>query len=207
MLVPLEVIMPDDREYSPGVLLSLNAAFQLAWKCALIALGGLVLLGLASPKKDAPPPDLEGQGTGRAILREDGAIVRVSLDVPRDELSSCLVVEDRQGREVAVVHLFANGAFNLETGPEAPVKAGVHAKLDGALGIGVRAKGQRAALVLGVTPDGRSEFEVQDGAPNKVLEHVDITTEGKTQRRPVGPEPAEVRRVAMVDKPAPPGGP
>jgi hypothetical protein len=187
MPVPPEVIMPDDLEHGPSLLWSVNAAFHLAWKGALIALGGLVLLGLASPRKDAPRPDPEGQGTGSASLREDGAIVRVPLDVPRGELSSCLVVQDREGREVAVVHLFANGGFNLETGQEAPVKAVVHAKRDGALGIGVRSKGQEAALVLGVTPDGTSEFEVQDGSPSRVLEHLDITAEGKTLRRPVGP--------------------
>jgi hypothetical protein len=165
------------------------AAFQVAWRCAVIALAGLVLLGLESSRRAALRPDPHERGTDRASLGEDGPIVRVSLGVPPGEVSSCLVVQDREGREVAVVHLFADGAFNLESGPEAPVKAVVHAKRDGALGIGVgvRAMGQGAVLVLGVTPDGTSEFEVQDGGPDRVLEHLDVTAEGKIQRRPVGP--------------------
>jgi hypothetical protein len=185
--------MPDDCEHGLRPPSTANAAFHVAWKGAVITFAGLVLLGLESSRKAALRPDPHERGTDRASLGEDGPIVRVSLGVPRGEVSSCLVVQDREGREVAVVHLFADGAFNLESGPEAPVKAVVHAKRDGALRIGASPRGQGAVLVLGVTPDGTSEFEVQDRGPDTVLEHLDITVEGKTMRRPVAPGPAEGR--------------
>jgi hypothetical protein len=98
------------------------------------------------------------------------------------------VVEDCEGREVAVVHLYGDGTFVLGTGPEAPVSAVVHATNDGGLGVGVNRKGQDAQLMIRSRPDGASDFEVQDRRYfGRVLEHVDITAEGKPLRRPVGP--------------------
>jgi hypothetical protein len=149
---------------------------------------GLVLLGLTSPRKEASRPDEEGRGTAKAILREDGDVVRVCLGIARGDVSSALVVEDREGREVAVVHLYGERKFELGTGREAPVSAVVHTTSDGGLSVGVSRKGQDAQLLLLARPDGTNGFEVRDGRfSGVVLGRVEITAEGVVLRPPAGP--------------------
>jgi hypothetical protein len=183
-----EVIVLDNREQGPRQRLTVAAAFYVAWNCAVIAFVGLVLLGLVSPRRDAPLSVEEERGSGKAALREDGDVVRVSLDIARGDASSALVVEDREGREVVVVHLHRAGKFVLETGREAPVNAVVHATSDGGLYVGVCRKEQDAQLGLLARPDGTNGFEVRDRRFNDVvLGRWEITGEGKALRPPSAP--------------------
>jgi hypothetical protein len=119
--------------------------FRLAWWVGLSVVGLAIVVGtLAGPRDSSagaaptsPEPTLSRDRDGR---------IRVRVGFAGDDNISTIILQEKNGREFMVVHLWKNGDFNFNLGDD------LSARLVG----DVRRKTGRFAVVVG---DGKTQSE------------------------------------------------
>jgi hypothetical protein len=142
-------------------------------------LGAVVTLILTSREAVHPVELPDRARAGRAVVRDEGGIVHVTLDVAKSDASTNLMVHDSGGRELGSFLLLQDGTMIFEPTRSDPVRFHFHRYKS--MAVRLSTMGSHARFQLDAQPDGSAEMLVTDavGKPIhgvRVSEQGDVTT-------------------------------
>jgi hypothetical protein len=142
-------------------------------------LGAVVTFILTAREGVHPDERPDRARAGRAVVRDEGGIVHVNLDVAKSDASTNLMVHDSSGRELGSFLLLQNGTMMFEPTGSDPVR--FHFRRYKSMAVRLSTMGRHARFQFDAQPDGSAEMLVTDavGKPIhgvRVSEHGDVTT-------------------------------
>jgi hypothetical protein len=146
----------------------------------MAVLGVLVTLILTSREPAHPDEHPDRARAGRAVVRDEGGIVHLNLDVAESDASTKLVVHDTGGRDMGAFLLHHDGTMTFEPTGSDPVRFYFHRT--NSMAVRLSASVRHARFKLNAQPDGSAEMLVTDavGEPLcgvRVSEHGDVITD------------------------------
>lgn len=160
-----------------GSIRSIVAAFVVPAVLVLVGVfATLALIPGPDPWSDRPP---RLAGAGRVHVRDQGADIRMCVDVPPGENATALVLTSLGGRELARLICYRDGALVLESTQPGPTGFTFHRGPSGSIDLGVR-NNPWVGLHLLAPADGSSEFLVQAPGVALPLRAVRVSPTGET---------------------------
>jgi hypothetical protein len=135
-----------------------RAAYELAWKFALIMISVALLASMSQGNRGAPVESAAGVSIGATASAEDATDVTMKR-AGEFGRSSCLL-RDEDGSELLRVRYDRLGCLHLSWGECFPGCPSVAAVKDGGLSLNIKANGQ--LYTLSRRPDGATAFELFD---------------------------------------------